>query len=321
MTKVTFLQICNDLEPYLSRRDTWMRDAIPVRKRVAVAIYWLASGDLLRSVADLFGISPASVCSIIHDFCRNMVENILVRYISWPRGEPLREIIHGYEQTWGFPQCGGAVDGSHIEVKAPSEGHTDYFNRKGYHSVVLQAVVDHRSRFTDINVGWPGSVHDARILKNSFPFQAAERGTLFPQDLSRVINGVTVPVMILGDPAYPLLPWLMKGYVDNGRLGRRKREFNYRLSRARMTVECAFGRLKGRWRCLSDCLNVDISMVPNIVSTCCVLHNICEIQREAFDDALFIPAPAEMPVAPAAHGEASTKAVRDAIAAMFDEEA
>ena len=50
--------------------------------------------------------------------------------------------------------------------------------------------------------------------------------------------------MILGDPAYPLLPWLMKGYV--GSLAQEQESFNVYLSSSRMVVERAFGRLKSR---------------------------------------------------------------------------
>ncbi|KAI8502485.1 hypothetical protein Bbelb_200730 [Branchiostoma belcheri] len=108
--------------------------------------------------------------------------------------------------------------------------------------------------------------------------------------MTRVINGVPVPVMILGDPAIPLAALVNEGgYADNGFLSRRKTNFNYRLSRARMTVECAFGSLKGRWRCVSKGFDVEISRVPNIVSACCVLHSILEINREEFDQAWFMP--------------------------------
>lgn len=51
-----------------------------------------------------------------------------------------------------------------------------------------------------------------------------------------------------------------------------------------MTVECAFGRLKGRWRCLGKRLDVDISTVPTIISACCTLHNLCEKHGEAYEE-------------------------------------
>ena len=51
-----------------------------------------------------------------------------------------------------------------------------------------------------------------------------------------------------------------------------------------MTVEHAYGRLKGRWRCLLKRLDVHVSDVPELVATCCVLHNVCEIHGEHFDE-------------------------------------
>ncbi|KAI8493092.1 hypothetical protein Bbelb_290960 [Branchiostoma belcheri] len=71
MTKATFRRICDDLEPRLARRTTRLRTSIPMRKRVAVAIYWLASGDLSRSVADL----SASVRRLCVIWCMTSVRS------------------------------------------------------------------------------------------------------------------------------------------------------------------------------------------------------------------------------------------------------
>ena len=52
-----------------------------------------------------------------------------------------------------------------------------------------------------------------------------------------------------------------------------------------MVCENAFGRLKGRWRLLTKRNDGDIRSVPTIVTACCVLPNLCEMNREACEEA------------------------------------
>ena len=129
------------------------------------------------------------------------------------------------------------MDGTHIPIIRPQDNPTDYYNRKGFHSVLMQAVVDHQGIFTDIYIGWPGRVHDARVFSNSDLFHKGQNGQLLP-DWKKNINGVAVPLVILGDPAYPLLTWLMKPYPEYMGMPHKNRRFNYNLSRARIVVAC-----------------------------------------------------------------------------------
>ena len=160
---------------------------------------------------------------------------------------------------------------------------SDYYNRKGFYSIIMQVLVDHRGMFMDVYIGWPGKVHDARVLVNSPLYSKANSGSLF-QSSSRNLEGVDVPLVILGDPAYPLLPWLVKPYVENDRTPADQKLFNYRESRARMTVEKAFGRLKGRWRCLLKRMDFSPENVATVVATCTVLHNMCEMYGDGCCD-------------------------------------
>lgn len=177
----------------------------------------------------MFGVAKGTVCVIVNDVCQAIVKVLLSKYVKFPSGEGIAEVVSGFESKYGFPQCIGAVDGTHIPILAPEECAKDYYNRKGYHSIIMQAVTDHRYCFTDIYIGWPSSVHDAQVFKNSELYVKGQNRTLLP-NMHRIINGIEVPLVILGDPAYPLLPWLMKPFADNGGLTPDARSFNYRLS-------------------------------------------------------------------------------------------
>ncbi|XP_033102404.1 protein ANTAGONIST OF LIKE HETEROCHROMATIN PROTEIN 1-like [Anneissia japonica] len=166
MSRTTFERLCQMLAPYLVRERNFER-VLTVEKCVAIAIYRLSTNCDLRSIGNAFGVARSTVCVIVHLVCHHLCTHFRDQFIVWPTGNKLDETVNGFLRLYGFPQCAGAIDGSHIQILAPHQYHTDYSNRKGWHSIVLQAVADHNLRFTDVFVGWPGRAHDARILRNS----------------------------------------------------------------------------------------------------------------------------------------------------------
>ena len=64
-------------------------------------------------------------------------------------------------------------------------------------------------------------------------FTKGQSGMLAPNTV-HIIGGVSVPVVILGDPVYPLLPWLMNPGAEPSV---KEKKFNSRLSRACVMVE------------------------------------------------------------------------------------
>lgn len=89
-----------------------------------------------------------------------------------------------------------------------------------------------------------------------------------------------MPPIIIGDPAYPLRPWLKEPYINHGNLSTKQDRFN----KARIVVGHAFGRLKGRWRCLLNKLHLSVDLTHITIGACCVLNNICQVHGETFQE-------------------------------------
>ena len=110
----------------------------------------------------------------------------------------------------------GAIDGTHIKIIAPRENALDYFSRYQQHDFIIQAVVDGRGKFIDAVCGFPGSAHDARVLRNSELYYNAERGNILQAPVVTIGERDIRPYLV-GDSAYPQAPWLIKPFPEGTR--------------------------------------------------------------------------------------------------------
>ena len=94
---------------------------------------------------------------------------------------------------------------------------------------------------TCLFTGYPGSLHDARILRVSLLFGKAERNEILAHP-TKIIDGFNVRPLILSDSVYPSIMWQIKLFPFRQNLPQHQKIFNKHLASARVTVK------KGFWR-------------------------------------------------------------------------
>ena len=134
---------------------------------------------------------------------------------------------------------------------------------------MFQVVSDNRMLIRHAYTGWPGSTHDARVLRHSSLYELGGNS-----------NKIAQNKYILADSAYPIREWLITPFRDNGHLHQQQRRFNRALSSSRQVVERCIGLLKGRFRRLREItLHILEDIVQNIISGC-ILHNLCILRND-----------------------------------------
>ena len=128
---------------------------------------------------------------------RSCLVSVCQQYIAMPTDPGnLQNNMQGFHNTANFSNVVGAIDCTHIKIKAPSIAEHFFVNRKNYHSITIQGVCDANMKFLNIVAKWQGSTHDALIWANS--------------NLREMFENHTIPNgWLLGDSGYPLRPWLM----------------------------------------------------------------------------------------------------------------
>ncbi|XP_055820390.1 protein ALP1-like [Solanum dulcamara] len=276
MGKDTFELICNELSSVVAKENTMLRDAVPVKQRVAVCIWRLATGEPLRLVSKRFGLGISTCHKLVLEVCTAIRTVLMPKYLQWPDETKMRDIKDEYEEMSGITNVVGSMYTTHIPIIAPKISVAAYFNKrhternqKTSYSITVQGVVDPRGVFTDVCIGWPGSMPDDQVLEKSALFQRANTGLL---------NNV----WIVGSSGYPLMDWVLVPYTQQ-QLTWTQHAFNEKIGEVQRVAKEAFVRLKRRWSCLQKRTEVKLQDLPVVLGACCVLHNICQMRNEEMD--------------------------------------
>ena len=130
----------NDLQ-----RQTTRNHALSPTLQILVALRFFASGSFLQLIGDTVGLPKSSVSRVVKDVSLALAQK-QNEFISWPSPAELQEIKRGFYDKGGFPGIIGCVDGTHVRIQAPIANENDFVNRKGFHSINVQAVCNHRGK-------------------------------------------------------------------------------------------------------------------------------------------------------------------------------
>lgn len=228
-----------------------------------------------RSVSERFDL-PKGTLSKVFVRVINFITQLVPKYIKWPDRNEIANIKTEFARTTKFKECIGAVDGTYVGCTAPKAQVRAYTNRKAFTSITLQAICDAKMKYLHCYAGWPSSVPDVRIFKNSDIYISAQENPrqFFPEN-----------EYILGDKAYPALTWCIPPYIKRGRnWDENKTVFNNYHSSARQVVERSFSLLFGRFRRLKFLDVKRIEFVAPTIMVCCALHNLCMSYNEDLTD-------------------------------------
>ena len=120
VSRGTFQYILDRIRHVLQRA-TVNEEPISPECRLAVCLYRLARGDYYYTVAEMTGLGVSTVCTIVNDVTRAIVENLWEECVNkhMPKTEEdFKKKMMDMEELWQFPCCWSAIDGCHIPINS-----------------------------------------------------------------------------------------------------------------------------------------------------------------------------------------------------------
>jgi len=159
----------------------------------------------------------STVGAIIHLTSRAAIDVLLDEMMPVPNEEKWSAIAEEFWTQWQFPNCIGALDGKHVTIQAPNNSESLYWNYKKTYSIILLALVDRCYNFIAIDVEVYGKNSDGGILVNSNLGKSLDNNTLnVPKSKTLPGSNIELPMVIVGDEAFPLKTYLIKPYPGRG---------------------------------------------------------------------------------------------------------
>ncbi|XP_061177041.1 putative nuclease HARBI1 [Saccostrea echinata] len=241
--------------------------------QVLVALRYFATGSFYITLGDTLSVSKSTAGRAVRRVTDLLCTQVR-QFVRLPDRNESICIKSAFHKIAGFPSIVGCVDGTMIKIIAPAENESDYLCRKGYYALNIQMTCDPQFRVLDVVARWPGSVHDARIFRESSLCKMMEEGQL---------SGI-----LLGDSGYGLKPYLMTPYMAEDAPGNRR--FNTAHCRTRLLFRFVSSIEQQTLQLTISILEISSFRTKperacRIVTACTILHNIGIERRDILQDA------------------------------------
>lgn len=167
------------------------------------------------------------------------------------------------------------MDGIQIKIQAPRQTESvktkNFFCRKQFYSLNVQAVCDARTRYLGVSIVCPGSCHDSVAYAQS--------------DLPDKIAALPGLHHVVADAAYPVSEKVLCPFPGRS-LETYEDSYNYHQSQVRMAVERSFGILVARWGVLWRPLRMSLKHSVQVITACMRLHSFCVDELSTTDAAV-----------------------------------
>ena len=155
MSYEAFHELKEWITPHLPIHEVheFRREPIQADLALASVLWRFAQGDSTRSMATLFGIGNSTITKYMYLIVKALCSREMFAKVNIvvPSGHRLSTIIADFKTITSLPNLCGAVDGTHIKLqqRKPSSElfPAQYACRHGFHSILLQGIVDSKKLF------------------------------------------------------------------------------------------------------------------------------------------------------------------------------
>jgi hypothetical protein len=152
-----FQELLERVGPRIQHQDTFMRKALEPGLRLAITLRYIATGDSYKSLEYGFRVANNSISRIVPETCEAIIQEFGDELLKCPTTPDAWKLVsEGFANRWNFHNTIGALDGKHIAIRCPSKAGSMYFNYKGFHSIIMLALVDADYKFMYVDIGANG---------------------------------------------------------------------------------------------------------------------------------------------------------------------
>ena len=168
--------LVKEIATLITKQTTMMRKPIDPEIKLAITLRFLTTGEPYESLMYQFRVHSCTIAKFILVVCSKIYETFKEQFLRLPNTTEEWEIIeHETRRLWQFPNCIGAADEKHVAILHSSNSGSEFYNYKGFFSIVLLAIVDYKYKFIFADVGCQGKISDGGVYPNSFFIKLPER--------------------------------------------------------------------------------------------------------------------------------------------------